>query len=322
VLADLDHDGDLDLVTWSYGDPVRIWKNDGHGQFLPAATLPAPTPSLTGQPVLGDFNGDGDLDVAVSTLFLNDGQLTFTGSASLGIPRVAFDVDGDGDLDLITSPTEQTWAVLKNDGKGHFTQTQMTQEFLTDAEVGDFDNDGDLDVVALTSLGQQRAVILLNDGTGTFEERDAGLLVNASRGLSVGDVDDDGDLDVFIGNWGQAGGFNPNDQVWLNDGAAHFSAGDAPLSGSVQIVLADVDGDGDLDAVAGQHVPYTSEKGQPSLVLLNDGTGHFSSSGQVGGSNFQNIALGDLDGDGDLDAVVAQWDWTLKPPVQIWLQSG
>ena len=42
----------------------------------------------------------------------------------------------------------------------------------------------------------------------------------------------------------------------------------------------------------------------------------------MGGSNFQHIVLGDLDGDGDLDAVVAQWDWYDKPPVQIWLQDG
>jgi hypothetical protein len=138
----------------------------------------------------------------------------------------------------------------------------------------------------------------------------------------LGDVDADGDLDVMIASWGAAGAVNPPDLVWLNDGTAHFHEGYAPLSGSPKFVLGDLDGDGVLDAVAGQHVPYSSEKGDPSRLLLNDGAGHFSLSGQLGGSNFQNVALGDLDGDGDLDAVVAQWDWTQKPPVQVWLQSG
>ena len=125
-----------------------------------------------------------------------------------------------------------------------------------------------------------------------------------------------------MASWGAAGAINPPDQVWLNDGTAHFSLGDSPLSGSPQIVMADLDGDGDLDAVAGQHPPYSNAKGDPSLILLNDGAGHFTQSGQIGDGNFQNVALGDLDGDGDLDAAIAQWDWTNRVPAQIWLQDG
>ncbi|MES1177092.1 MAG: FG-GAP-like repeat-containing protein [Myxococcales bacterium] len=139
--------------------------------------------------------------------------------------------------------------------------------------------------------------------------------------ITLGDVDGDGDLDVFMGSWGAAGAFNPADQVWLNDGTAHFAAGDAPLDGSVHVLLSDLDGDGDLDAIAGQHAPYSTAKGLPSQVLLNDGKGRFSSSGSIGGRNFRHVVLGDLDGDSDLDAVIAQWDWYTKPPVQIWLQD-
>jgi len=317
VLGDLDHDGDLDVLTWDYGQPVQVWGNDGHGTFSQRATIATTALILEFEPVLADFDGDGDLDLAASKVFLNQGGFQFTESEALATPRLALDVDGDGDWDLIESVTEQTVAVLKNDGHGRFTPAQMLQSSLTDVRAGDLDNDGDLDLVAITSLAKQQATVWLNDGSGNFESMNTEIMVDASRGLSLGDVDGDGDLDVFVASWGAAGARNPPDQVWLNDGTAHFTAGDAPLAGSVQIVLADLDGDGHLDAVAGQHVPYSSEKGQPSQLLLNDGKGHFSLGGQLGGSNFQRVVLGDLDGDGDLDAVVAEWDWTQKPPVQV-----
>jgi hypothetical protein len=322
VLGDLDHDGDLDVLTWAYGQAVQVWANDGHGTFSQQATIAALAQALEFEPVLADLDGDGDLDLAASKVFLNQGGFQFTESEALATPRLAVDVDGDGDWDLIESVTAQTMAVLKNDGHGRFTPAQMLQSSLTDLRAGDLDNDGDVDLVAITSLAQQQASVWLNDGSGNFTLSDAGIGVDASRGLSLGDVDGDGDLDVFVASWGAAGARNPPDRVWLNDGTAHFSAGDAPLTGSVQIAFADLDGDGDLDAVAGQHVPYSSEKGQPSQLLLNDGKGRFSLGGLLGGANFQRVVLGDLDGDGDLDAVVAQWDWTQKPPVQVWLQSG
>jgi hypothetical protein len=322
VLGDLDHDGDLDVLTWAYGQTVQVWANDGHGKFSQQAIIPAMAQTLEFEPVLADLDGDGDLDLAASKVFLNQGGFQFTESEALATPRLAMDVDGDGDWDLIESVTAETVAVLKNDGQGRFTSAQMLQTSLTDVRAGDLDNDGDLDLVAITSLAKQRASVWLNDGSGNFEPVNTELMVDASRGLNLADVDDDGDLDVFIASWGAAGARNPPDQVWLNDGTAHFTAGDAPLTGSVQVVLGDLDGDGDLDAVAGQHSPYSSEKGQPSQLLLNDGKGHFSLAGELGGPNFQRVVLGDLDGDGDLDAVVAEWDWTEKPPVQVWLQSG
>lgn len=322
VLGDLDHDGDLDVLTWAYGQAVQIWGNDGHGTFSQQATIAAMAQTLEFEPVLADLDGDGDLDLAASKVFLNQGGFQFTESEALATPRLAVDVDGDGDGDLIESVTEETVAVLKNDGHGRFTTAQMLQSSLTDVRAGDLDNDGDLDLVAITSLAKQQASVWLNDGSGNFALVSTEIMVDASRGLTLGDVDGDGDLDVFIASWGAAGARNPPDQVWLNDGTAHFSAGDAPVTGSVQIVLADLDGDGDLDAVAGQHVPYSSERGQPSQLLLNDGKGHFSLGGELGGSNFQRVVLGDLDGDGDLDAIVPEWDWTQKPPVQVWLQAG
>ena len=321
-LADLDHDGDLDLVAGSAPDQVgRVWSNDGHGNFALRASLPP-----FRKPLLGDVDGDGDLDIVTDHLYLNDGMFKFTESATLGEAYALFDADGDGDLDVFATQNGKQRTLFSNDGAGRFTPKAMGTSYIYDAQAGDLDNDGDLDLVLLTVSDSSPAVfdgtVLLNDGKGAFLENAAGLLVDATRTIALGDVDRDGDLDVFMASWGAAGARNPADQVWLNDGNAHFKPGDAPLTGSIQILFADLDGDGDLDAIAGQHPPYSVVKGEPSRILLNDGKGRFTSSGTVGGSNFQHLAIGDLDGDGDLDAVVAQWDWTTTPAVQVWLQDG
>ncbi len=324
ALADLDHDGDLDLVTGSSSDMfLRVYANDGTGTFSLRATVPG-----VGEPFLADLDGDGAIDIASDHVFLNAGGFGFTDGVELGEVHAVFDADADGDFDIFQVQDKQQWALLQNDGKGTFAPVLMDQAYVFDAKAGDLDNDGDLDLVLIALVEGSgtpdvyRGAVLLNDGSGHFVEIDSGLEVDATRALALGDVDGDGDLDVFMGSWGAAGARNPADQVWLNDGQARFRAGDAPLSGSPHVLLADLDGDGDLDAIAGQHSPYSTAKGEPSQVLLNDGQGRFRAAGVVGGSNFQHVVLGDLDGDGDLDAVVTEWDWTDKPPVQIWLNDN
>lgn len=318
-LGDLDHDGDLDLVTSSPSEKLmRVWHNDGFGTFELRSSMTA-----TGLPHLADFNGDGLLDIAANHLFRSQTGSAFVDTtAELGEVHEVLDADGDGDLDLLSIMNGQ-WTILLGDGQGYFTSAAFSTGSIFDAKAGDLDGDGDLDFVVLALLANDdyRGQVWLNEGRGYFALLAAGLEVDASRSLALGDLDADGDLDVVMGNWGAAGARNPSNQVWLNDGKARFVRGDTPLSGSPQIVLGDLDGDGDLDAIAGQHVPYSSSKGDPSIVLMNDGNGRFVPFGNVGGSNFQHLALGDLDGDGDLDAVVAQWDWTKKPETQVWLQQ-
>jgi hypothetical protein len=330
-LGDLDKDGDLDAVTWN-GSTFEILANDGHGTF---ATALAPNEQTT-RPTLGDFDGDGDLDIAGSALWMNQGGLSFTKAAqSFESPQAVADFDGDGDLDVfamadITVPGQTAkwgWFLFVNAGDGSFGRTTVPGEgWLYSAQTGDVDADGDLDLVMLPTsvlrVPASRASLLLNDGTGTFHEIESPFEVDATREVALGDLDGDGDLDVFAASWGAAGARNPDDRVWLNDGHAGFLSGSAPSRGSNHVVLGDLDGDGDLDAVVGQHDPYSVTPGQPSQVLLNDGTGTFVLAGELGGPNFQEVCLGDLDGDGDLDAVSAEWDWFGDRPAQVFLQTN
>jgi hypothetical protein len=119
--------------------------------------------------------------------------------------------------------------------------------------------------------------------------------------VALGDVDGDGDLDALVANDNDAA-----QEVYLNDGAGVFSA--HPISptfgagNSRDLALGDVDGDGDLDALV------ANDYGAAQEVYLNDGAGVFSAhpiSPTFGAGASMDVALGDVDGDGDLDALVA-----------------
>jgi hypothetical protein len=96
------------------------------------------------------------------------------------------------------------------------------------------------------------------------------------------------------------------------------------LFGTKSIALGDLDGDGDLDAFFGNaasNMDQTEEfvRNQPDTVWINDGRGRFTDSGQrLGESEASSVALGDLDGDGDLDALVGNE----RQPDEVWLNTG
>jgi hypothetical protein len=93
--------------------------------------------------------------------------------------------------------------------------------------------------------------------------------------------------------------------------------------GTSAAALSDLDGDGDLDVFAANSTALidaegNGERNQPDRIWFNDGSGHFLDSGQrLGSSESSTVALGDLDGDGDIDALTASRD-----AVSIWLNDG
>jgi hypothetical protein len=147
-----------------------------------------------------------------------------------------------------------------------------------------------------------------------------GLGGSGSTALDLGDLDGDGDLDAFVANQGK----QPN-QVWLNDGSGRFNLGDRPLGDgdSWNVRLGDLDGDGDLDALVANANLFADE-GEANRVWLNDGDGVFSPTVQrLGLSASWGLDLGDLDGDGDLDAFVgnAATDVSGGASNRVWLNT-
>ncbi|MCB1877152.1 MAG: DUF11 domain-containing protein [Chromatiales bacterium] len=312
ALADVDGDGDLDLITGNYGPSNtrkanRVWLNDGAGNFTDSGQTLGTDDTF--QLAVGDVDGDGDIDFVAANVgqadrvYLNDGTGSFTDNGqaldtgfTAGV--VLADFDGDGDLDLATGNISQANKIFFNDGSGSFTDSgqSLGSSFTLVLVSGDVDGDGDIDLFEGTGSNQSDR-IWLNDGAGSFT--DSGQSITSSRTVegALADVDGDGDLDLVSAT---ASGT----RLRLNDGSGVFTAGVVSLgsTSSYDVALVDVDGDGDLDIIEGNY------NNQPDRVLLNDGSGSFSDSGQsLGTENTTALAAGDLDGDGDLDFVTGTY---------------
>jgi hypothetical protein len=251
------------------------------------------------------------------------------------------DRDGDGDLGAYLANGENEVpvpdTVWLNDGSGNFTDSgqQISNRESRQVILADLDQDGDLDaVVADTgSISTYR-----NDGQGRFGTGqnqlfplDRGAYVLAP---AVGDVNGDGWLDVLGGGCcgaveirdsGQRQVHSSSDALWLSDGQGRYidSGQTFDMLGTRAVALGDLDGDGDLDAFfanAGSLISpnETMQQNQPDSVWFNDGLGTFTQSPQALSTGIaEAVALGDLDGDGDLDAVVGN-----RPNAEVWLNAG
>lgn len=270
--ADLNRDGYPDLATATYmDDQLVVAMNNGMGGFhSPVYYSTGPDPRWV---VGGDFNGDGDIDLAV------------TNSTSMGYG------------------TEL--AIFTNTGSGSFTGPTNYGSFQYPGNViaGDYDNDGDIDLALIAGHSTQRFLITYwNTGTGTFVQADYQQLPGMNIGQRIylaGDVDSDGDLDLVGVQAGDYGVADDSLFVLNNRGDRYFDPScPSPLSdGPFAVCGNDFDGDGDIDFAVSS--AYTSNM----EVHLNagDGTIETINTHNIGRTNAYNIVCGDWDGDGDID---------------------
>ncbi|TPG66601.1 FG-GAP-like repeat-containing protein [Hymenobacter nivis] len=315
ALGDVDGDGDRDLVVANGSSAtVSIRLNNGIGGFGGGREVP-----VYGQNqglALGDVDGDGDLDLVtannggIASVRLNNGAGVFSGGQDVVLasndqpvaPALA-DVDGDGDLDLLVTEYGGRVSIRQNNGRGFFSGNQevFVGQGPTAIAVGDVDGDGDLDFATSSALGST-ASVRLNNGRGVFAGGQDVPVDDSTEGIALGDVDGDGDLDLLATAYNEKGSAD----VRLNDGHGTFSGNRQVSIGSYPngLALGDVDGDGDLDLVATYF--GSGGGGGGASVRLNDGTGTFASGQEVPTGDIPNgVALGDVDGDGDLDLVTA-----------------
>ena len=282
--VDFDNDGDLDIFAARSNAANTLYRNDGGWSFtaLDAGDLSSDH-SASSMACWADLDHDGWLDVFVvnrngenDALYRNRNGHSFDRITDTMVDRaggdgrscVFADLDGDGDADLYVgnfldtsaqTPAKQRNYLYFNNGNFSFTERQhghavQSRALTYGTSAADFDNDGDLDLF-VTNIGNgDRNHLYLNDGDGALELHEAGLSTPAStpsKGHTWGDFDLDGDIDVAIAN-GTEGTENIQNELYLNDGAANFSAvtGEAFVTDShvsAGIAWADIDTDGDLD---------------------------------------------------------------------------
>ncbi len=315
AIGDLNGDGIRDIaVPTDAPDKVSLLFGTGNGVFAAPVNVALPNGSSPNTPVIGDLDGDGDMDIAVSLkgtnrvqiLVNNGGTFTLGPSFLVGTePRdmEISDLDNDGDLDLVTgNRSGGSVSVLRNDGSLAFTVTTIAAgSGLRQIAVGDVTGDGLIDI-AVASHDNRQINVLRNTGGANFVLH-ATLSVNNEKpeGIAIARLDGNSSFDIVatadINNVEFA-------FVFLNSGNGSFGGATPYNLGGVlsteSIVTGDFDLDGDVDFA-------TANKDSNNVsVLANAGNGTFGPAQLLAaGSQAHHITAGLLDGNGSLDLVVA-----------------
>ncbi len=279
---------------------------------------------LTSFVVGGDFNNDGNNDIAVAAggnvyVLLGNGDGTFQpaigsyGPANSAVTGLhVFDLNGDGILDLIVTGkrgTSSLVATLIGNGNGTFqapVETDFTGLSTPNAVFGDFNGDGALDFAFVTAAGVQS---MLGNGDGTFHPGPSTpLSLIGNNAIATGDFNGDGKLDLVASVYDPwTTGFFEIAVLPGNGDGSFGSPNVVPGSGTsfvgaITAAVGDFNGDGKLDiASAYQSVGPVNEGFL--TVSLGNGDGTFQSAYYVPNVNTITTPLlvGDFNGDGNLD---------------------
>ncbi|MCH9727026.1 MAG: VCBS repeat-containing protein [Planctomycetes bacterium] len=342
----------------SLAKPIEIFSG---GTSYPASEIPFKRVNLGPEPVglpiitnvqILDFNGNGQNEVLACdssrgtvSLFKQNGESTWQEKVllkDLADPAHAtvVDIDGDGDQDIIVSilgnllPDDRVIGrveLYERKGDEYIRHVILDDvRRVADVQPGDFDGDGDLDL-AVAIFGYNRGSILWLENRGDLQFRDHELLnAPGTIHVPVADYDGDGDLDIA------AIVTQDEEELWgfENLGQGKFKKRKLWMTvnldlGGAGLIRADLDQDGDQDLVlpAGDNLEDLDAYPQPyhgCLWFENKGNWEFESHriANLGGTYAADV--GDLDGDGDLDVVLASManDWyDPKSASVVWLEN-
>ena len=333
ALSDIDNDGDLDLIITGADAQLTnrkttLYTNDGLGNFTEIIGTGLSNWSEGGKIAFADTDGDADQDLLITGrdgsanyyvhFYLNDGSGNFTPDTtqpfepSIGGNLEFADIDNDGDLDLFMTGRDNNNLIFsklyQNGGTGGFSEVTSTPFLSVGGSASaffDMDNDNDLDLILAgkNNSNQKKTTLYENDGSGNFSLVSNILFENVDlAAIAIEDSDNDGDLDVLINGENDSG--VPVCQLYLNDGTGVFNllVGTPFIQTSIGTVdFADFDNDNDMDVLV------TGSVGGQTFaahIYENQGMNNFSLVDTLETLYLSSTALGDIDNDNDLDAII------------------
>ena len=328
VVGDFNGDGIPDLAvantgsTFAYEYFLTILLGNGDGTFTATATTR--TGAYPSSIAVGDFNGDGIADLAVTdyvydnaTILLGNGDGTFTATAvspatGNGPDSVAVgDFNGDGKADLaVANDYSNTVTILLGNGDGTFTATTVspaTGNVPISIAVGDFNGDGKADL-AVANYQDGTVTILLGNGNGTFTATATSPATGTEPfSVAVGDFNGDGKADLAVANKnaGNAGTVT----ILLGKGDGTFTAAavsPATGNGPESVGVGDFNGDGKADLAV---VNNNHGNAGTLTILLGKGDGTFTAAAvsPATGNGPESVAAGDFNGGAVSDLAVANY---------------
>jgi hypothetical protein len=199
------------VIANTKANSISILLNAGDGTYLPSINLKTGGKRPSGV-ALGDFNGDGQLDIAVSnkgtrnvSVFFNQGDGTFSDPTLFAVGAApgklrAGDINGDGETDLVMLSGPNKVTILAGDGAGGFAAPSSLAtggRGAADLVLGDFSGDGRTDI-AIANSGSKNVTVLVPDATFIFGTPQVFALSSSPRALAIGDIDGDGRLDLAV----------------------------------------------------------------------------------------------------------------------------
>jgi len=333
--ADLDGDGDMDVLSASIEDDKIAWyeNTDGQGTFGDQQVITVLADGALSV-YTADLDSDGDMDV-LSASFEDDkiawyentdGQGTFgdqqviTVLADGASSVYAADLDNDGDMDVLSASSyDDKIAWYENtDGQGTFGDQQVITVIADRARsvyAADLDNDGNMDVLSASYYDDKIAWYENTDGQGTFGDQQViTVIADGARSVYAADLDNDGNMDVL-----SASSFD--DKIaWYENTDGQGTFGDQQVitviaDGANSVYAADLDNDGDMDVLSASSYDH-----KIAWYENTDGQGTFGDQQVITvlADWARSVYAADLDSDGDMDVLSATYSATYNDDKIAW----